>query len=97
MDSDWYDLQPDPQHVSRERQRARELRASEWWKAQLRAGKCHYCGESFPPEELTMDHIIPVARGGRSIRSNVVPACHACNASKKYLTPAEQILKDLGL
>ena len=97
MGDDWHDLHPDPQHVARERARARELRQSEWWKARLREGKCHYCGKTFPPEELTMDHIVPVARGGRSVRGNVVPACHVCNASKSFLTPAEQILKDLGL
>ena len=97
MTEEWFDLQPDPRHVAREREKARALRASEWWKAQLRAGKCHYCGKTFPPGELTMDHVVPVARGGRSVRGNVVPACRACNASKKYLTPAEQILRDLGL
>ena len=97
MAEEWFDLQPDPRHVARERQKARELRASEWWKAQLRAGKCHYCGKTFPPDELTMDHIVPVARGGRSVRGNVVPACHACNASKRFLTPAEMILRDLNL
>ncbi len=97
MNDDWIDLRPDPRHVARERARARELRSSPWWKALLRAGKCHYCGQSFPPEELTMDHIVPVARGGRSVRGNVVPACRACNASKKALTPAEQILAALNL
>ena len=95
--AEWFDLHPDPRHVAREREKARVLRASEWWKAQLRAGKCHYCGRTFPPEELTMDHIVPVARGGRSVRGNVVPACRACNAAKKFLTPAEQILRDLNL
>ncbi len=97
MSDDWYDLHPDPEHVARERARARELRASPWWKAQLRKGVCHYCGGHFPPNELTMDHVIPVARGGKSERSNVVPACRACNASKKFKTPAEQILDSLGL
>lgn len=97
MSDDWFDLQPDPRHVAREREKARVLRASEWWKAQLRAGRCHYCGKTFPPSELTMDHLVPVARGGRSVRGNVVPACHACNASKKFLTPAELILRDLDL
>ncbi len=42
-----------------------------------------------------MDHLVPVARGGRSTRGNVVPACHACNATKRCLTPAEQVLAEL--
>ena len=42
-----------------------------------------------------MDHILPVARGGKSTRGNVVPCCKECNNNKKYLTPAEMILKEL--
>ena len=37
-----------------------------------------------------MDHVVPVARGGRSVKGNVVPCCAACNRSKRFLTPAEQ-------
>jgi 5-methylcytosine-specific restriction endonuclease McrA len=36
-----------------------------------------------------MDHRVPLVRGGRSIRSNLVPACRACNAAKRYLLPVE--------
>ena len=42
-----------------------------------------------------MDHAVPVARGGTSTRGNVVPACSNCNKTKKHLTPAEQILRQL--
>jgi 5-methylcytosine-specific restriction enzyme A len=92
---DWIDLPADSRHVSRERDRARTLRASPWWRKQLKAGRCHYCGGCFPPSELTMDHVIPVARGGRSVKGNVVPACSACNRTKRHLTPAEQVLAQL--
>ncbi len=85
------------EHIARERARARELRASQWWKNQLATGICHYCGGKFPPGELTMDHVIPVARGGKSDRGNVVPCCKACNQSKKFLTPAERILDSLDI
>jgi 5-methylcytosine-specific restriction endonuclease McrA len=44
---------------------------------------------SFPPEELTLDHLVPVIRGGKSSRGNVVPACKECNNRKKYLLPLE--------
>ena len=94
---DWIDIQKDDAHVARDRARARELRKSDWWRAQLARGICHYCGKKFPPEELTMDHIVPVVRGGKSIRGNVVPCCKTCNNEKKYLTPAEIIMKKLGL
>lgn len=92
----WY--QPvDSAHIRRERERARQLRASPWWKAQLAKGECHYCHGHFPPAQLTMDHLIPVARGGTSTKGNVVPACFACNQTKAAQTPAEQILDQLGL
>ena len=75
--------------IKRERSIARELRDSQWWKRQLAKGHCYYCGRSTLPKELTMDHIVPVSRGGRSTKSNVVPCCKACNNAKKQLLPME--------
>ncbi len=72
-----------------EKEKARELRASQWWKRQLAKGGCHYCSNSFKPKELTMDHIIPLARGGKTTKGNVVCACKECNSKKKYLLPME--------
>ena len=79
---------PDEQ-VAREKTKARELRRSQWWKRRRSSGICHYCGRQFPARELTMDHIVPIIRGGRSTKSNVVPCCAECNAKKKYLLPIE--------
>ena len=75
--------------IKRERQKARELRNSQWWKRKCDRGLCHYCGRSFPPKELTMDHIVPIARGGKSNRGNVVPSCKDCNHQKKQLLALE--------
>ena len=75
--------------INRERRKARELRQSQWWKRQLAGGGCYYCGRTYPPGELTLDHIVPLARGGKSKKGNVVPACKACNNKKKYLLPVE--------
>lgn len=91
---DWLDIHRDEKHIAREREKARELRRSSWWKNELAKGICHYCGGHFPPEELTMDHIVPVVRGGRSTRGNVVACCKECNNAKRYLTPAELILRE---
>ncbi len=75
--------------LAREKQKARELRGSPWWKKKKSTGVCHYCGGRFNPADLTMDHIIPLSRGGSSERMNIVPACKECNNKKKYLHPAE--------
>ena len=77
------------------REKARELRKTDWWKALIAKGECHYCHKVVGAENLTMDHVIPVARGGKSVRSNCVPCCKDCNNKKKAVTPAEQILNQL--
>lgn len=75
--------------LKKERAKARQLRASQWWKRKRSDGICHYCRESFPPKELTMDHVIPIARGGRSEKFNLVPCCKGCNTQKRQMLPAE--------
>ena len=79
----------DEEHIKREKARARELRSSQWWKRKRSSGVCYYCGNKFKADELTMDHLVPIARGGRSVAGNVVPACKDCNSKKKYLLPME--------
>lgn len=93
---DWVYIERDERHIKRERAKARELRKTPYFQELLRKGICHYCGKKFPPEELTFDHIVPVARGGRSTRGNMVVCCKPCNQSKSCLTPAEQLLSLLG-
>ncbi len=75
--------------IQREKNKARELRRSEWWKRKRASGICHYCQQQFLPTELTMDHLIPLVRGGKSTRGNIVPACKECNNKKKYALPWE--------
>ena len=82
-----YDL--DEQAIKKERRKARELRASQWWKRRCAKGVCHYCAQKTPPKELTMDHIVPVARGGKSTKGNLVPACKDCNNKKQQMLPME--------
>jgi 5-methylcytosine-specific restriction endonuclease McrA len=79
----------DEANIKRERRKARELRASQWWKRRLSKGVCYYCWDPTPPKELTMDHIVPITRGGKSIKGNVVTACKECNNKKKHLLPME--------
>ncbi|MAF91763.1 MAG: HNH endonuclease [Bdellovibrionota bacterium] len=85
----------DQAQIKKERNKARDLRKSPWWKQQLSKGICYYCEESFSANELSMDHIVPVARGGKSSKGNVVPACKDCNSKKGYHTPAELVLQNI--
>ena len=75
--------------LKRERARARLLRASGWWKRRLADGRCHYCGRQVGARALTLDHVVPLIRGGRSVRGNVVPSCKDCNTKKRSLLPWE--------
>ncbi len=86
------------EHIEREKQKGRELRRSQWWKNRCGEGRCHYCNGRFHPRELTMDHVVPVVRGGFSVKSNVVPCCTECNATKGDLVPVEwtEYLERLG-
>lgn len=79
----------DPDELKRERARARQLRQSPWWKRRLATGICYYCRRQVGGRALTMDHLVPLGRGGRSARGNVVPACKDCNNRKKTLLPVE--------
>ncbi len=75
--------------IASEKNRARELRKSPWWRKKTSTGICHYCRKKFNPGDLTMDHKIPLSKGGRSEKNNLVPACKECNNKKKYLLPLE--------
>lgn len=43
-------------------------------------GRCAYCGTL--PDRITMDHVIPISKGGNHTASNIVPACGPCNSAK---------------
>ena len=79
----------DPAGIRRQKARARELRQSGWWKRRIADGRCHYCGREVGARRLTLDHVVPLIRGGKSVRANIVPACKDCNSAKQSLLPWE--------
>ncbi|SPJ17210.1 HNH endonuclease [Burkholderiales bacterium] len=50
---------------------------------------CAYCGAHCNESDLTVEHIIPVSRGGRHEWTNVVTACRSCNTRKGNRRPEE--------
>ena len=82
-------FEPDEDQIKLERNKARELRKSPWWKNRVARGLCYYCQEKMVPSALTLDHIVPVSRGGRTTKGNCVPCCKECNNKKQSLTPVE--------
>jgi len=87
---DYYSLDViDEGIIKAERAKARSLRKTRWWQQKTASGACYYCGRKVGFANLTMDHIIPLSRGGRSTKDNLVPCCKDCNTRKKGSLPVE--------
>jgi hypothetical protein len=58
--------------------------AKRMWRKNIKeewGDKCAYCGSE---DNLTIDHIVPQAKGGLDVTKNVVCCCHFCNQSKGH-------------
>ncbi len=84
----WF-MPADKEHIKKERQKAKELKKTRWWKNKLNKGECYYCGKTFKTEDLSMDHLVPLVQKGRTIKGNVEVACKKCNFEKKHKTLVE--------
>lgn len=51
--------------------------------------KCQYCGRSAPDVILEVDHIVPVAKGGKNDILNLITSCRDCNRGKGKRTLTE--------
>lgn len=89
MSHDGFLVEVDAATIKRERDKARALRASPWWQRRRANGVCYYCGKQVGAASLTMDHLVPIIRGGRSTKGNCVPACRDCNAAKRHRLASE--------
>jgi 5-methylcytosine-specific restriction endonuclease McrA len=45
-------------------------------------GSCQYCGTHIERKDATLDHVLPVSKGGKTTWDNCVTACGPCNADK---------------
>ncbi|MCP4179076.1 MAG: HNH endonuclease [bacterium] len=93
--NNWVHIEKDKAHIKKEKAKAVQLRKTNWWQSLLSKGICYYCKNEFAPSELTMDHVVPLSRGGKSTKGNIVPCCKECNNEKKYYTPVDMILNEL--
>jgi 5-methylcytosine-specific restriction endonuclease McrA len=50
---------------------------------------CQYCGDRTSASDLTFDHVVPVAHGGRKDWENIVACCISCNRRKGGRTPTQ--------
>jgi 5-methylcytosine-specific restriction endonuclease McrA len=91
-------------NVERERARARArqrghgehtpLDIEEIYQAQR--GRCAYCRSELPFEDVHVDHIMPLAKGGGSKRQNLQVTCQSCNQRKNAKHPVV-FAREMGL
>ncbi len=55
--------------------------------------RCQYCGQRHSTSKLSLDHVVPRSRGGKTTWDNVVCSCTACNVKKGGRLPAEVGMK----
>jgi 5-methylcytosine-specific restriction endonuclease McrA len=51
--------------------------------------RCQFCAVRFAPHELTMDHVLPRSKGGRTVWENIATSCRKCNGRKGGRTPEQ--------
>lgn len=56
---------------------------------------CRYCGSMAPEVKLTIDHVTPVALGGKDEADNLFTACADCNAGKSSVAPDSAMVADV--
>lgn len=89
FNNDYFIITISEYEIKKERAKAKDMRKKQWWRTLVSKGICHYCSEKFPASEITMDHVVPVIRGGKSTKGNLVAACKECNNKKKHMLPIE--------
>ena len=61
------------EHIRGEKEKARRLRQSAWWMRKIGGGTCYYCRRKMGRTDLTMDHVVPLSRGGKSTQGKHCP------------------------
>ena len=99
--AEWARNNSDKTRAKTHRYRGRRRKAegtftADQWKARLayHGYKCIYCGvekQDTPQKYLTMEHLIPLCRGGTNWASNLAPSCKSCNCSKNSKTHFEYL------
>jgi 5-methylcytosine-specific restriction endonuclease McrA len=84
-----YDAQPERKvirfeaYCKRKSKDPFELSPDEWYKLMKEFGwKCFYCENSVSGKNRTVDHIVPIFKGGITEYKNLIPACRMCNGRK---------------
>lgn len=83
----------DEKQKKQEKAKARDLRHSSWWKNKLQEAVCYYCEKKTETQFLTMDHKVPISKGGKSTKNNIVLCCKDCNTKKQNNIATDMLIK----
>lgn len=83
----------DEKQKKQERAKARDLRRSSWWKNKLQEAVCYYCEKKIEAKFITMDHKVPISKGGKSTKNNIVLCCKSCNTKKQNNNATDILIK----
>jgi 5-methylcytosine-specific restriction endonuclease McrA len=88
---EWRRANPELARQAKHRRRTREVNGGIYQIAdkhlrRLYSQPCFYCGSK---DQITADHVIPLARGGTHSLGNLVAACRSCNSQKHAKTITE--------
>ena len=83
--------------LNRHRRRALgKINSSEWIaKVMMLGNRCQFCAKTEPEVKITIDHIIPVSKGGTNHIDNLQPLCMHCNQTKHAKYPTSQYASEL--
>lgn len=73
----------DPEDVKKAAEMVRNLKSGLF-------GTCSYCAKELAMNQMTIDHIKPLAKGGQHVAENLALACRPCNSSKNDKILGEQ-------
>ena len=87
---------PIPRTIGRSKRKKRR----KMLKSNIRLGhevRCYICKECIDADDLTLDHVVPLCRGGTNDDDNLKPCCNKCNASKSVDESLYSLYRDFVL
>jgi 5-methylcytosine-specific restriction endonuclease McrA len=80
-----------PQGSRARRPKGRVRKRQRWRVAEAQNWRCAHCAAALEPATATLDHVIPLSRGGADDYDNHVAACFSCNQSRANFMPAYSV------
>lgn len=81
------------QEIQKKRRELALIKKKAWFLEAKKRGVCQKCGARVGPGGLTLDHIVPLSRGGTNSKGNLQFLCGSCNKKKGMLTSVDELFE----